>query len=73
MATSAISEFTPFNDVVVGSDEEFRSDQVFMGFLPTAMKFVAQPVFNKQLFTGSELMPDSPFDKSQPDRQKMFR
>ena len=73
LATSAISELTPFNDVVVGSDEEFRSDQVFMGLLPTAMKIVAQPTFNKQLFTGSELMPESQFDKSQPDRQKMFR
>lgn len=73
LATSAISEFTPFNDVVVGSDEEFRSDQVFMGLLPTAMKIVAQPTFNKQLFSGSELMPESQFDKSQPDRQKMFR
>lgn len=73
LATSAISEFTPFNEVVVGSDEEFRSDQVFMGLLPTAMKIVAQPTFNKQLFTGSELMPESQFYKSQPDRQKMFR
>jgi hypothetical protein len=73
LATSAISELTPFNEIVVGSDEEFRSDQVFMGLLPTAMKIVAQPTFNKQLFTGSELMPDSPFDKSQPDREKMFR
>jgi len=73
LATSAISEFTPFNEIVVGSDEEFRSDQVFMGLLPTAMKIVAQPTFNKQLFTGSELMPESQFDKSQPDRQKMFR
>jgi hypothetical protein len=71
--TSAISELTPFNDVVVGSDNEFKSDQVFTGLLPTAMKIAAQPIYNKQLFSGSELMPESSFDKSQPDREKMFR
>jgi len=73
LATSAIEEFTPFSDVVAGGQEEFRSDQVFMGFMPTAMKIAAQPIFNKQLFSGNELMPESQFDKSQPDRQKMFR
>jgi hypothetical protein len=37
------------------------------------LKIAAQPIFNKQLFTGSELMPESQNDKSQPDREKMFR
>lgn len=70
---SAIEEMTPFGDIVVGSDEQFKMDQMLLGILPTALKIPSQVAFNKQLFSGSELMPSSDFDESQPDRDKMFR
>ncbi len=73
LATSAISEFTPLNDTIAGSDTQFESEQVFMGVFPTAAKIIAQPIFNENLLTGAEVMPDSEFDKSQPDREKMWR
>ena len=71
--SSAIEELTPFGDVVVGSDEQFKMDQVFMGIMPTALKIPGQIATNKQTFSGGEIMPESPFDKSQPDREKMWR
>lgn len=71
--SSAIEEMTPFGDIVVGSDEQFKMDQVLMGAMPTAIKIPGQVAFNKQLFSGGELMPESEFDQSQPDREKMFR
>lgn len=73
LTASAIEELTPFGDVVTNSDEGFNLDQVFMGTLPTALKIPGQVATNKQLFSGSEIMPESPFDKSQPDRDKMWR
>lgn len=73
VAASAIEELTPFGDIVVGSDGEFKTDQVLLGLLPTAAKILFQPVVNKQIFSGTELIPDSPFDQSQPDREKMWR
>jgi len=73
VASSAIEELTPFSDTVVGNDGEFQADQVFLGLLPTVAKIPAQPILNKQLFSGGELMPDSPFKQFQPDREKMWR
>ncbi len=73
VAASAIEELTPFGDIVVGSDGEFKTDQVLLGLLPTAAKIPFQPGVNKQIFSGTELIPDSPFDQSQPDREKMWR
>lgn len=73
IAASAIEELTPFGSIVVGSDGEFKSDQVLGGALPTVAQIPYQISNNKQLFSGGELMPDSPFDQSQPDREKMWR
>ena len=70
---SAIEELTPFGDIVVGSDEEFKMDQLFLGALPTAAKIPGQVAANKNTFTGGEIMPDNTFDKSQPEREKMWR
>jgi hypothetical protein len=73
ITASAIEELSPFGDIVVGTDEQFKMDQVFMGILPTALKIPGQVAVNKQLFSGGEIMPDNPFDKSQPEREKMWR
>lgn len=73
ITASAIEELSPFGDIVVGSDEQFKMDQAFMGILPTALKIPGQVAVNKQLFSGGEIMPDNPFDKSQPEREKMWR
>lgn len=73
VTASAIEELTPFGDIVVGSDEQFKIDQVMMGFMPTAIKIPSQVAFNKQLFSGGEIMPEREFVISQPDRDKMYR
>lgn len=73
IAASAIEELTPFSDTVVGTQDGFHFDQVLLGLLPTVIKIPAQPAFNKQLFSGSELMPDSAFQQFQPDREKLWR
>lgn len=73
IAASAIEELTPFSDTVVGTQDGFHFDQVLLGLLPTVVKIPAQPAFNKQLFSGSELMPDSAFQQFQPDREKLWR
>lgn len=73
IAASAIEELTPFSDTVVGTQDGFHFDQVMLGLLPTVIKIPAQPAFNKQLFSGSELMPDSAFQQFQPDREKLWR
>lgn len=73
MAASAIEELTPFSDTVVGSQEGFHFDQVLLGMLPTVIKIPAQPAFNKQLFSGSEMFPERASQQFQPDREKLWR
>jgi hypothetical protein len=73
VAASAIEELTPFSDVVVGEHEEFRKEQIQLGLLPTAIKIPLQQAFNQHLFSGGEIMPDSPFDESKPYRERMWR
>lgn len=69
----AIEELTPFGNIVNASDGEFKADQMAMGIMPTAAQIPLQLAFNKQLFTGSEIMPDSPFDPFKPERERMWR
>jgi len=72
LAALAIEEFSPFN--MASTDEgEFDSKRVGFALLPTAAKLYAEPAFNYSSFTGREIYPESPFDKSQPDNEKMFR
>jgi len=73
VAASAIEEFTPFSDTVVGTQDGFQFDQVLLGLAPTVAKIPLQPALNMQLFSGGEMMPDSAFQKFQPDREKLWR
>lgn len=73
LAASLIQEFTPFGNTVNSSDEGFESQQVLGGVLPTSFAIPYQLATNENLFSGTPIYPESPFDKSQPDREKMFR
>jgi len=73
IAAVAVEELTPFGDIVGGSEDGPESEQAFLGAMPTAAKIFAQPSFNRSSFSGSPIMPDSPYDRSQASREKMWR
>lgn len=73
VATSAIQELTPLGNLVNSSSQGFETDQVLGGISPTVIQIPYQIANNKQLFSGVPLFPESSFDKSQPDRDKMYR
>lgn len=73
IAASGIEELTPFGDVVGGSEDGLEFENAFSGALPTVLKIPQQVATNRSTFSGSPLRPESPFDESQPDREKMWR
>lgn len=70
LAASFVSEFTPFGAVVAGKEADGK--QAFLYSMPTVAQIVGAPLMNKTSF-GSPLMPESGFDRNQPDRDKMNR
>jgi hypothetical protein len=70
LATSLVSEFTPFGNAVAGSEPDAK--QAFLYSMPTFAQIIGAPTLN-QTGMGGPMMPDSAFDQHQPDRDKMWR
>jgi hypothetical protein len=70
LATSFITEMTPFGSAVAG--DEFDGKQALLYMLPTAAQIPGAVVFNRTSF-GSEMYPESSFDPQQPDTDKAWR
>lgn len=69
LAASAVSELTPFGSVV--NDDKTEAGQLLYA-LPTVFQIAGAPLVNMSGM-GGPVMPDSPFDTTKPDREKMWR
>jgi hypothetical protein len=69
VATSFVEEFTPFGNVVAGDTPDSKQ---LLYLAPTFAQMFVPPVANRTGMGGT-LMPESDFDKSKPDREKMWR
>lgn len=69
VATSFIEEFTPFGNAV---GEKPDGEHTFLYSLPTIAQIIGAPLMNKSGM-GGPIYPESGFDGSQPDREKMWR
>lgn len=70
LAASAVEELTPFGSVIGEGDDQDSKQLLYA--LPTIFQMTGAPIVNLSGM-GSPIMPESPFDKSQPDREKMWR
>jgi hypothetical protein len=69
LASSFVEEFTPFGAAVAGGKPDSKQ---LLYALPTAVTMAAAPIANRSGM-GGPIMPDSPFDMSKPDRERLWR
>lgn len=69
VASSFVEEFTPFGSAVSGGSPDSKS---LLYLTPTIMQMTGAPIVNRTGM-GGPIMPESKSDKSQPDRDKMWR
>lgn len=69
MSATAVEELTPFGSLVAGDDADSKQ---LLYALPTVAQMVGAPIANLSGM-GGPIMPDNPFDRTQPDREKMWR
>jgi len=70
LASTFLGNFSPIGNPIPQGD--LSSDNAIVAFAPTFAKPFIMPAVNKGSF-GTPLMPDSPFKKSQPDSEKVYR
>jgi soluble lytic murein transglycosylase-like protein len=77
LAAQFVEDFTPFGTTVAGESPAGSmaggdATQTLLGALPTIIQPLGVTALNRTTF-GQPLMPESKFDESQPDREKMWR